>query len=979
MDTENIKVAVRLRPFNSREKERNATLVINMNGSETRITDPKNAESVHKFNFDYSYWSHDGFKEEENGYFSPDPSHPNCNKYADQKKIFDDLGLGILHNAWEGYNSTMFAYGQTGSGKSWSIVGYGNNKGIVPQFCEKLFEEIEEKKQDPNNATDYQVICSMLELYNEKIRDLLSSTKNENLKICLHPSHGFYVKNLQQIPVKNFEKIKELMNVGTTNRTVAATNMNATSSRAHTMFGITFTQKFENTAGTMSEKSAMINLVDLAGSERASSTGATGDRLKEGAAINKSLFTLGNCISALAKKANGGNIKVPYMDSVLTKLLKNALGGNSKTIMVAAVSPADINYQETLSTLRYVNRAKEIKTMAKINESETDVLIRKLTEEIEQYKTMMKSGNIPMMSDTADLTEEEKRELRKEIEEEYSNILDENNRRIDDIRKTYAERLKEAEERAHQPAEMRKAMVQKKKTVPYIYNLNMDPQLTGHVFYFFENSPISVGKDVENAICLKGPSIAGKHASICQNKNDWTIEPTDSNVRLLVNGVQVTSKTILHHNDRIVFGTTQYYVMVHPKKSARDKTAYPDITFAMAQKEIGIHSGIDMNTLLEEDLLEMLPAIEEVNAISKELDAKKVFSLMLNNQSEVQVQVTDTESDIEWIWSRQEFLNRKYIMQEVYQQFITGENWKLPQDKDPFYDDPTTPYLIGSVEIFLKSLAHGIDTKQVSDIIDCSARKVGTIEVHLIPCGEDSKDLIDSEESFFSEPEERLNKNLHFKIKILQAYGLSNRFTDMYCSFKVYLGETEHKTDKISGTVNPKWNFSKMFSFKMVTKQLIDYLTSETITIKLWGCHRSSKKDNDMTQVPSISEPVQQSEDIEPRANQAKFLMELHILKRKQRKQETKLDAIKQMIELAEKHEKTKLSLKLIKSLFESTTQQEIDANLQLISQEKDDDLESTTKSLTDADKSSSSKVSIRDLRKENRKSVNNSSLREII
>ncbi|GAB1603468.1 hypothetical protein Ahia01_000628100 [Argonauta hians] len=566
-----------------------------MEGSETVITDPQNSENVHKFTFDHSYWSHDGFKEEDDGYFSPDPDHPHYTKYADQKKIFDDLGAGLLHNAWQGYNSTLFAYGQTGSGKSWSIVGYGENKGIVPQFCEKLFQDIEQKKEDAENGTDFQVICSMLELYNEKIWDLLSPRKSESLKICLHPSHGFYVKNLQQIPVKNFEKIKELMDVGTTNRTVAATNMNATSSRAHTMFGITFTQKFKNSTGTMSEKSALINLVDLAGSERAASTGATGSRLKEGAAINKSLFTLGNCIAALAKQASGANIKVPYMDSMLTKLLKNALGGNSKTIMVAAVSPADINYQESLSTLRYVNRAKEIKTMARINESETDVIIRKLTEEIEQYKNMIKSGNIPMMAESGDLSEDDKINLRKEIEEEYSSILDENNRRIEEIRMTYAERIKEAETTNESAVKLRKTMELKKKSVAHIYNLNMDPQLTGHVIYFLEDPPITVGKSETNRICLKGPSIEEYHTVINQVKGEWVISLVDHDARLLINGVQVSNKKVLHHNDRIVFGTTQYYVMTNP--SDKRKKNSRTITFDMAQKEITVNSGIDSSKL----------------------------------------------------------------------------------------------------------------------------------------------------------------------------------------------------------------------------------------------------------------------------------------------------------------------------------------------------------------------------------------------
>ena len=179
---------------------------------------------------------------------------------------------------------------------------------------------------------------------------------------------------------------------GTANRTIAATNMNATSSRAHTIVTINLVQKYKNETGKEMSKSSLINLVDLAGSERADATGATGDRLKEGAAINLSLTSLGNVIAALADNSSGKNVRVPYRDSQLTKLLMNALGGNSKTIMIAAISPADINYDESLSTLRYADRAKQIKTKATVNEDPTEKLIADLKAENAKLKKLLESG-----------------------------------------------------------------------------------------------------------------------------------------------------------------------------------------------------------------------------------------------------------------------------------------------------------------------------------------------------------------------------------------------------------------------------------------------------------------------------------------------------------------------------------------------------------------------------------------------------------
>uniref|UniRef100_H2YJV5 Kinesin motor domain-containing protein n=1 Tax=Ciona savignyi TaxID=51511 RepID=H2YJV5_CIOSA len=306
-----------------------------------------------------------------------------------QAKVFDDLGRGVLENAWKGFNCSLFAYGQTGSGKSYSMVGFHANKGIIPITCEELFKGISERKATDELAkeAEYQVSVSMLEIYNETVKDLLNVSVEKRF---LHIKTFFYivlpVEQLQVSPVSDYAAVEGRIAEGTRNRTLAATNMNATSSRAHTIVAINFAQKAKNEAGKSMTKTSIINLVDLAGSERADSTGATGDRLKEGSMINKSLLCLGNCIKALADIQDGKHINVPFRDSILTRLLKNALGGNSKTIMIAALSPADINYEETLSTLRFADRAKSIKTKAVVNESPTDKLIREMKGEIKRLQ-----------------------------------------------------------------------------------------------------------------------------------------------------------------------------------------------------------------------------------------------------------------------------------------------------------------------------------------------------------------------------------------------------------------------------------------------------------------------------------------------------------------------------------------------------------------------------------------------------------------
>ena len=338
-----------------------------------------------KFTFDHSFWSHDGFRTLENGYLEPEDD-----KYADQKYVFETVGKQILDNAWQGYHCCLFAYGQTGSGKSYSMVGYGSNKGIVPISCDEIFKRIALNEDKEKN---FEVQVSMLEIYNEKVQDLLIKPDKRpphGLKIRESKVLGIFVDGLSKHPVTSYDQISKKMDEGYNNRTIGSTLMNATSSRAHTIVTIEFKQ-VTMVAKKRSEKLSMINLVDLAGSERSGSTGATGDRLKEGCNINKSLLILGNVINCLADKAIGKNKNMlpPYRDSALTRILQNALGGNSKTVMICALSPASINYEETLSTLRYADRAKKIQNKAVINESEHDKMVRLLKEENVNLKQMI--------------------------------------------------------------------------------------------------------------------------------------------------------------------------------------------------------------------------------------------------------------------------------------------------------------------------------------------------------------------------------------------------------------------------------------------------------------------------------------------------------------------------------------------------------------------------------------------------------------
>ena len=553
-----VQVGVRVRPFNTREKDNNSVCVIEMIGNQTTIKNELG--QPHTFTFDHSFWSHDCYIEEENGYLSPDKS----GKYADQMFVYNALGKQILDNAWEGYHCCLFAYGQTGSGKSYSMVGYGENKGIVPISCEEIFKRIDSNK---NNDIHYEVEVSMLEIYNEKVQDLLvpiSKRPPSGLKIRESKALGVFVADLTKYPVSSYKEISEKMEEGYQNRTIGSTLMNNTSSRAHTIVTIEFTQ-VQTVGKTKSEKKSKINLVDLAGSERANSTGATGARLKEGCNINKSLLVLGNVINTLADKALGKKKDVlpPYRDSALTRILQNALGGNSKTVMICALSPASINYEETLSTLRYADRAKKIQNKAVINESEHDKTVRLLKEENDDLKKKIEA--LMKKVGLGETLNDDDQKAFNDLKAQY----EETKKLCDSMSKTFNERLEEAKKTTKELG-IEKVDIEK----PHLVVLNEDPQLSHKLKYSLKELPIYVGRKHGNPapkIKLSGIGIKQNHAIFVQGDNpkEIILKPNESDAikYIFINGRKLKSQDgqILKNKDRIIFGTNT--IMLYMERS----------------------------------------------------------------------------------------------------------------------------------------------------------------------------------------------------------------------------------------------------------------------------------------------------------------------------------------------------------------------------------------------------------------------------
>lgn len=795
---EAVKVAVRVRPFNQREIDRKSKLIIKMRGNTTTITDPEDGKE-RDYTFDYSYWSHDGFKETESGYLVKDKE---SSPYADQTKVFTDLGEAIIKNAWEGYNSSLFAYGQTGSGKSYSVVGYGCNKGIVPVYCDTLFQRItaaREKEGFNKEQEDFSVKVSMIEIYNEQVKDLFNvkSFKKGGLKVR-QSKDGFIVQNLKICEVGSYEEIDSLIQKGTEERTVAATNMNASSSRAHTVVTIYFSQKtYSEDLGQSMTKQAQIALVDLAGSERAESTGATGDRLKEGAAINQSLSCLGNVISALADISNGKKVVVPYRDSKLTQLLKNALGGNSKTIMVAALSPADINHDETLGTLRYADRAKQIKTQATVNESATDKLIRELKEEIDALRTGGATVGGAVNSG-----------MSKEEEEAQMAAMDaalaEKDAELANMQKSWEEKMES--QQASLEARLQEVQEQEimKQSTPHLWNLNEDPMLTGKVVLFCYDGSTNFGSDdiCENTIL--GAGIMGKHAVI-KNKNDQKIVIEALEGLVLVNGKEIEGETEVFHNDRITFSGSSHLYCVHHPQDAKNRgnkgesTDSVTVSYQTAKEEIAKEKGFDIEKAklckdfeLLEDLNTLPPQVEELNNISDELDKKIHFEIIMitpekrgevGGNTKVEVKVNNLVDKTVFYWDKNTFQSRRFEIQDMYNNFkMKDKNWDLVQEKDPFYQNPeTTKTVIGVATFYCENILNKIDMEDEKYFItDLKGQNVTEMVVGSYPINNSGK--IDRE-GLIEDPSELLNAKLDFEINVQKIDGLSSRFKNVWVEY----------------------------------------------------------------------------------------------------------------------------------------------------------------------------------------------------
>ncbi|VDD74722.1 unnamed protein product [Mesocestoides corti] len=601
-----VKVAVRVRPFNKHEVALRSKRVISMSGDATTIS----------IRF---------------GLFcqASDPL------FVSQSLIYKEIGVEALDHALKGYNVCVFAYGQTGSGKSYTMMGKPDDPehmGLSPRICRDLFTRLDEIRMERQQAKFQSIVeVSYMEIYCERVRDLLNPCGKGRLRVREHPTYGPYVEDLSRCAVQSFDEVNQLINAGNMSRTVASTNMNETSSRSHAVLTLLVTQREVDVhtqliaekaspfnpgriRNDLSARVSKISLVDLAGSERADATGATGMRLKEGANINRSLTTLGKVIACLAELATSKkkrkNDFIPYRDSVLTWLLRENLGGNSRTMMLATISPADVNYEETLSTLRYADRAKQIVCKAVINEDPNTRIIRELKLEVEHLRRLLRLEQGVPTNEAKELPSDLETSFELKQYEARTEELRASEKLLAELNETLETKLKKTEALRIQREQELRAMG---------IALRADGALTG-VFAPKASQMIAIlvllghleeGRDLD--IGLLGSFIRPQHCNFLLENSLVTIEPIQD-AECYINGSLIKNPTELQSGDRVILGKNHVFRFNNPlARRDRKSVGNDEMTMSVGETmdwtyaicELLDKQGVDLREEMAERLLEM--------------------------------------------------------------------------------------------------------------------------------------------------------------------------------------------------------------------------------------------------------------------------------------------------------------------------------------------------------------------------------------
>ncbi|XP_073740638.1 kinesin-like protein KIF14 isoform X2 [Callorhinus ursinus] len=803
VENSQVTVAVRVRPFSKREKIEKASQVVFMNGEEIAVEHP-DMKQVYNFIYDVAFWSFD-------------ECHPN---YASQTTVYETLAVPLLERAFEGYNTCLFAYGQTGSGKSYTMMGLSEEPGIIPRFCEDLFAQVAKKQ---TQEVSYHLEMSFFEVYNEKIHDLLvckgeNGQRKQPLRIREHPVSGPYVEALSMNVVSSYSDIQSWLELGNKQRATAATGMNDKSSRSHSVFTLVMTQtKTESVEGEEHDHriTSRINLIDLAGSERCSTAQTSGDRLKEGVSINKSLLTLGKVISALSEQANRKRVFIPYRESVLTWLLKESLGGNSKTAMIATISPAANNIEETLSTLRYASQARMIVNIAKVNEDMNAKLIRELKAEIEKLKAAQRNRrNID--PDRYRLCRQEITSLRMKLHQQERDMAE--------MQRAWKEKFEQAERRKLQETkELQKAGItfQIDNHLPNLVNLNEDPQLSEMLLYMIKEGTTTVGKYKPNSshdIQLSGVLIADDHCTIKNFDGIVSIIPVGE-AKTYINGKHILESTVLHHGDRVILGGDHYFRFNHPvevqkgkRPSGRDTlTSEGPKDFEFAKNELLMAQRSQLEAEIKEAQLRAKEEMMQGIQIAKEMAQQELSSQKAAYESKIKA----LEAEL-----KEEAQRKK--MQEINNQKANDKIEELEKAKQRLEQE----IYVNKKRLEMETLAakqaledHSIRHARILEALETEKQKIAK-EVQILQQNQSNRDKTFLIQTNWS--------SMKLSMMIQEANAISSKFKKCYVfgrhdiSDKGSSSDTSVRVRNLQLGISTFWSLEKFESKLAAMKELYE-------------------------------------------------------------------------------------------------------------------------------------------------------------
>eukprot|EP00931_Biecheleriopsis_adriatica_P115109 TRINITY_DN90946_c0_g1_i1.p1 TRINITY_DN90946_c0_g1~~TRINITY_DN90946_c0_g1_i1.p1 ORF type:complete len:1344 (-),score=295.17 TRINITY_DN90946_c0_g1_i1:197-4228(-) len=740
-DNEYIQVAIRVRPFLERNKGDRSILQVQQDENQISIETgtskskpggvqdspiPSHREGSKTYKFDFVLDSR--------------TDSVNC---ASQEDVYENVGTRIVRCALDGYNACLFAYGQTGTGKTHTVMGdihQPEKRGLLPRILEGLFEELDEAKKasgDPDKKSSLQI--SYLEIFNEQIHDLLVPPKadkpREALQVRYHPTYGVMINDLTQSSASTIGEAMELVDFGTRMRSIASTSMNSRSSRAHTVF----TFRFEQTSKDGETQMAQVQLVDLAGREQERSSSDNKDRLRERQFINTSLFHLSTCITNLSRYSKGNKVNpadFAFRNSRLTLLLANSLTGNSRTGMIGAVSPASSDLDETLSTLRFADQVKKIRTTVTSNRVNKANVVKQLQEEISRLKQHISQGFRANSDEQISQLEAVCAHFKDALEQE----------------KTRSQAL--AAERAQCLKEMGLSVTTDRvsivvggdKDMPYLVNLSEDPYLQGCLMYFLPGpEEVTIGSADGNTVRLSGLGIKPRHCVIRNEGNRrLTMHPIGvqdiaserDKPRVFLNGRRVTEPVNMCHQDRLVLGHACAFRVVLPLTASELRAAVPsapdggekpdlpdyaaDLEEALAEiedsssqslqhlrkyvEDLEHGAGLDAARVFVRELHRAVPLVREANQITSEVDIDTNFQLQVLNdlcssQSTAPEMVvaavcsgrrssspaftearvgwrlpTSSRGELKFVWTFEKFCDRLQAMRDIYEEMGGSSN-----------------------------------------------------------------------------------------------------------------------------------------------------------------------------------------------------------------------------------------------------------------------------------------------------------------